>query len=158
MTSWPRTPSPPSCTTTGNCWRSTSPRPRWRPSSAWSARTESPGRHGGRERGKERGGHFVYSSHFAVVWVCAGFSTICRTFVCPTTSPSPSLRSSSASVYWNPKTRTSSSRPSKEGGRGGGMSLESLWLYYFCGVETEMTDQRISMVTQTVVWMVFFNV
>lgn len=43
MTSWPRTPSQPCCTTTASCWRSTSPRPRWRPSSAWCARTVSHG-------------------------------------------------------------------------------------------------------------------
>lgn len=40
--------------------------------------------------------------------------TTCLTCVCPTTSPYPSRRSSSVNVYWNPKTRTSSSRQSEE--------------------------------------------
>ena len=42
-----------------------------------------------------------------------GSWTTCPTCVCPITSPSPSPRSSSASVCWTPRTATFSSRPSE---------------------------------------------
>lgn len=61
-------------------------------------------------------------SNFVCLCACAGFWTTCQTCVCPTTWPSPLLRSSSVNVYWTPKTRTSSSKLSKnrekEGGEG----------------------------------------
>lgn len=41
--SWPRTPSPPCCTTTGNCWKNTSRPGRSRPLSACWGATGSPG-------------------------------------------------------------------------------------------------------------------
>lgn len=45
--------------------------------------------------------------------VTPGSWTTCLTCVCPITSPSPSPRSSSASVCWTPRTATFSSRPSE---------------------------------------------
>lgn len=138
MTSWLRTPSPPCCTTTANCWRNTSPRLRWRPLSAWSAGTESPGTGVVGEAGG-RGGQYVVvvvvSLLFFTSCLCAGFWTTCQTCVCPTTWPFLSLRSSSVNVCWTPKTRTSSSRQSEEGGREGGKhdlwTLTRSFVWYF---------------------------
>ncbi len=84
MTSWPRTRSRRCCTTTASCWRSTSKRPRSRPSFASCRRTGTRG--------------------------TRASSTTSPTYASPTTAPSQSRRSSSARACSVPRTRPSSSR------------------------------------------------